>query len=77
MVEKEIGYDMCCLRTGGGGEFISSEFNAYCSSNEIKRQLTAPFSPQQNGVAERKNQTLMNMVRCMLSDKEVPKEFWS
>lgn len=76
MVEKEKQSDICCLRTDRGGEFTSSEFNTYCSLKGIRRQLTAAFSPQQNGVAERKNRTLMNMVRCMLADKEVPKEFW-
>jgi hypothetical protein len=45
--------------------------------NGIKRQLTAAFTPQQNGVAERKNQTIMNMVRCMLSEKHVPKFLWA
>lgn len=75
-IEKEKQSDICCLRTNRGGEFTSLEFNTYCSLYEIRRQLTAAFSPHQNGVAERKNRTLMNMVRCMLADKEVPKEFW-
>jgi len=38
--------------------------------------LTAPYTPQQNGVAERKNRTIMNMVRSMLSEKRIPKSFW-
>lgn len=60
-----------------GGEFTSLEFNQFCSTNGITRQLTASYTPQQNGVAERKNRTVMNMVRNMLSGKEIPKEFWS
>jgi hypothetical protein len=48
----------------------------YCENNGIKRQLTAAYTPQQNGIAERKNRTIMNMVRSMLSCREVPKEFW-
>lgn len=67
---------MCCLRTDRGGEFTSNEFNDFCSSNGIKRQLTAAYTPQQNGVAERKNRTIMNLVRSMLSEKKIPKEFW-
>ncbi|WJZ92508.1 hypothetical protein VitviT2T_011498 [Vitis vinifera] len=59
-----------------GGEFTSLEFNAFCKTNGISRQLTATYTPQQNGVAERKNRTIMNMVRSMLSEKQVPKNFW-
>ncbi|XP_042450656.1 uncharacterized protein LOC122035309 [Zingiber officinale] len=46
------------------------------ASNGKKRQLTAAYTPQQNGVAECKNRTIMNMVRSMLSEKQVPKTFW-
>ncbi|RVW38412.1 Retrovirus-related Pol polyprotein from transposon TNT 1-94 [Vitis vinifera] len=59
-----------------GGEFTSLEFNAFCKTNGISRQLTAAYTPQQNGVAERKNRTIMNMVRSMLSEKQVSKNFW-
>jgi transposase InsO family protein len=58
------------------GEFTSCEFNEYCKNNGIKRQLTTAYTPQQNGVAERKNRTIMNMVRCLLSEKDIPKTFW-
>ena len=76
LVEKESANVICCLRTDRGGEFTSFDFNEYCSSNGIVRQLTAAYTPQQNGAAERKNRTIMNMVRCMLTKKLVPKEFW-
>ena len=76
LVEKETGAFICCLRTDRGGEFTSLEFNAFCKTNGISRQLTAAYTPQQNGVAERKNRTIMNMVRSMLSEKQVPKNFW-
>ena len=54
-VEKESGNFICCLRTDRGGEFTSLEFNQFCSANGIARQLTAAYTPQQNGVVERKN----------------------
>lgn len=76
-VEKESGERISCLRTDRGGEFTSSEFNDFCSTHGIKRQLTTAYTPQQNGVAERKNRTIMNMVRSMLSGKELPKQFWA
>ena len=59
-----------------GGQFTSHEFNNFCKTNGISRQLTAAYIPQQNGVAKRKNRTIMNMVRSILSDKQVPKNLW-
>ncbi|KAL0416653.1 UNVERIFIED_CONTAM: Retrovirus-related Pol polyprotein from transposon TNT 1-94 [Sesamum latifolium] len=76
IVEKETGLSIKCLRTNRGGEFNSNESNEFCLENGIKRQLTTAYMPQQNGVAERKNRTTMNMVRSMLSDKSIPKTFW-
>ncbi|KAK9928322.1 hypothetical protein M0R45_025465 [Rubus argutus] len=76
LVEKEIGLSIKCLRTDRGGEFNSAEFNEFCMQHGVKRQLTTAYTPQQNGVAERKNRTVMNMVRAMLSEKKVPKSFW-
>jgi hypothetical protein len=75
-VEKEIGDVICCLRTDRGGEFTSPKFNNFCSIHRVNRQLTTTYTPQQNRVVERKNRTIMNMVRSKLSGKEVPKEFW-
>jgi hypothetical protein len=76
LAEKEVGSLMGCLRTDRGGEFTSKDFNEYCLLNGIKRQLTAAYTPQQNGVAERKNRRIMNLVRSMLSEKYIPREFW-
>ena len=56
---------------------MSNEFGEFCKTHGMTRQLTAAFTPQQNGVAERKNRTIMNVVRSMLSKSQVPKEFWS
>ncbi|TXG65249.1 hypothetical protein EZV62_006524 [Acer yangbiense] len=75
-VEKEMDACIKCLRTDRGGEFTSQDFNEFCKENGIKRQLTAAYTPQQNGVAERKNRTIMNLVRSMLSEKKIPKTFW-
>lgn len=75
MVEKETWLFVKCLLTDKGGEFISNKFNDFCKHNGIKRQLTTIYTPQQNGVAKRKNRTVMNMVRSMLFDKNIPKNF--
>ena len=75
-VERELGQALVCLRTDRGGEFNSKEFEEYCKANGIKRQLTAAYTPQQNGTAERKNRSVMNMTRCMLLERSVPRSFW-
>jgi transposase InsO family protein len=75
-VEKETGISIKGLRTDRGGEFTSKEFAEFCELHGIKRQLTAAYTPQQNGVAERKNRTIMNMVRSLLNSRKVPKNFW-
>lgn len=74
-VEKEVNLFIRGLCTDRGGEFTSREFTDFCCENGIRRQLTAA-TPQQNGVAERKNITIMNMVRNMLSENKMPKIFW-
>ena len=76
MVEKEAGSQIKVLRTDRGGEYNSQEFANFCESDGIKRQLTAAYTPQQNGVCERKNRTIMNMVRSLLTRSSVPKAFW-
>jgi transposase InsO family protein len=64
------------LRTDRGGEFTSKEFSDYCTGDGIKWQLTAPYSPQQNGVVERRNGTVMATTRSLLKAKNLPSWFW-
>jgi hypothetical protein len=64
------------LRSNNGGEYTSKEFLNYCKEVGIKRELTTPYSPQQNGVAERKNQTIMEAVKTMIHDQDLPMCLW-
>jgi transposase InsO family protein len=59
-----------------GGEFNSGEFVEFCDANGINHQTTAPYTPQQNGVVERRNQTVVKMARCLLKAMELPGTFW-
>ncbi|WP_203255436.1 DDE-type integrase/transposase/recombinase, partial [Klebsiella pneumoniae] len=68
-VELELGFKVKGLWTDRGGEFTSKEFQSYCNLEGIKRYLVAPYSPQQNGVVERRNQTVIGMTRSMLKSK--------
>jgi len=76
-IEKELRTTLKMLRTDRGGEFTSNEFTQYCKENDIARQLTAPYSPQQNGVVERRNRTIMSTTRCMMKAINMPQNFWA
>ena len=76
-VEKSLGQSVKVLHTDNGGEFTSDEFEKYLKKEGIKHELTIPKCPEQNGVAERFNRTLVEMVRSMLADSELPKSFWA
>lgn len=64
------------IRTDRGGEYMSVEFIKFLDQEGIRYQRTAPYSPQQNGVAERKNRTLIEMARCMILEAELENKFW-
>lgn len=64
------------LRTDRGGEFCSNEFKSYCEEHGIQRHYTAPYSPQQNGVVERRNRTVVEMTRSFLKSMKVPTTLW-
>lgn len=76
LVEQETGGTIKTFRTDRGGEFTSQEFKAFCDSHGIKRHLTAPYSPQQNGVVERRNRTLLEMTRSIMKHMNVPNYLW-
>jgi hypothetical protein len=74
--EVESGRKLKVLRANNGGEFTVAEFAAYCASEGIKRHFSAPHSPQQNGVVERRNQTVVAMARALLKQRQMPAKFW-
>jgi transposase InsO family protein len=65
LVENEIGKNLKCLRSDNGGEYCSKDFDDYCSFHEIHREKTVPRTPQENGVSERMNRTIMEHARSM------------
>lgn len=64
------------FRTDRGGEFTSKEFVSYCEEAGIERHYTAPYTPQQNGVVERRNRTIVEMARSCLKEMNMPCELW-
>ncbi|KAJ4705817.1 Retrovirus-related Pol polyprotein from transposon TNT 1-94 [Melia azedarach] len=77
LVENQIGKKIKRLRTDNGLEFCWSEFDEFCKNEGIARHHTVRDTPQQNGVAERMNQTLLERARCMLSNAELTRRFWA
>ncbi|KAL8091512.1 hypothetical protein AgCh_033945 [Apium graveolens] len=76
ITEKRLNKSIKSLRSDRGGEYLLGEFREYLSENGIESQLTAPGTPQQNGVVERRNRTLLESVRSMMSYSDLPKSFW-
>jgi transposase InsO family protein len=64
------------LRSDNRGEYTSKEFMNFYKDVGIKRELTTPYNPQQNGVAERKNITIMESVKSMIHDQDLPMCLW-
>ncbi|CAI5943979.1 unnamed protein product [Closterium sp. NIES-65] len=67
---------LAALRTDNGGEYTSNAFTDYLSSHGINHQTSLPHTPQQNGVAERVNRTLMDRVRAMTTGASLSSKFW-
>ncbi|GJZ22358.1 retrotransposon protein, putative, ty1-copia subclass [Tanacetum coccineum] len=75
-VENQLGKTIKALRSDRGGEYISQEFKDYLKACGIVQQLTPPYTPQHNGVSERRNRTLLDMVRSMMNLTTLPLSFW-
>ena len=77
MAEKSSERSLKTLRSDNGGEYISTEFEDYLKDKGIIHQTTVRKTPEQNGVAERMNRTLVEAIRSMLSESGLPKTFWA
>ena len=64
------------LRTDNGGEFTATEFTAYCADEGIQRHFSASYTPQQNGVVEHRNQTMVATARALLKQRGMPAIYW-
>ncbi|CAI7877326.1 unnamed protein product, partial [Closterium sp. NIES-53] len=74
--QRESEHKVKVIRTDNGGEFIGADFEAVLKKKGIQHQLTVPYNPQQNGVAERFNRTLQEGARSLLGRAELPDPFW-
>ncbi|GJY96432.1 retrovirus-related pol polyprotein from transposon TNT 1-94 [Tanacetum coccineum] len=76
-VELDTRKKIKCLRTDNGGEYTGDEFDTFYMQEGIKRQFTTAYTPQQNGVAEQMNRTLLERARVMLATASLGKSFWA
>ncbi|WVZ51168.1 hypothetical protein U9M48_002334 [Paspalum notatum var. saurae] len=76
-LRNESGHAMRALRSDNGSEFKNDHFKAFCHSQGFEHQFSSPYVPQQNGVVEHKNRTLVEMARMMLDEHRTPRKFWA
>ncbi|GJR61144.1 pol polyprotein [Tanacetum coccineum] len=74
-VENQLGKKIKVVRSDRGGEYVAP-FAELCAKHGIRHEFTAPYSPQQNGIAERKNRTLKEMVTAMLISSGMSQDMW-
>jgi hypothetical protein len=75
--EKQTGRALRMLVSDGGGEFLNDDFKTFCASEGIIHHVSPAYSPQNNGMAERANQTILVKARCLLVQSKLPKTFWA
>ena len=73
-LQNEKGVQIVKIRSDHGKEFKNEKFESFCEKNGIKKEFSAPKTPQQNVVVERKNQVIQEMARVMLLNKQIPQK---
>ncbi len=76
-VETEFGNPVDTLRSDNGGEYVGNDFKRWMLDQGIRHETSAPYTPQQNGVAERVNRTILESARSMLHSSSLPLELWA
>jgi transposase InsO family protein len=76
VAELEVGQPLRVLRTDNDGEFTAKEFATYCSDEGVQRHVSTPYTPQQNEVVERRNQTVLGTTCALLKERGMPTRFW-
>ena len=74
--ERECGHYINVLRSDRGGEYTSNSFVIFCRKHGMKKEVTASYIAQQNGVSKRKNRTIVEMAQSMMKEKGLPTKFW-
>ena len=70
-VEKQSSLSIWKIHIDNGGEYVNQSFKDFCSKHGLQHQLSVPYTPQQNGVAERKNITHQEMANCIIQSRSM------
>lgn len=76
-IQLKVNYKIVSIRSDHGIEFENSQIESFCAENRINHNCSAPRTPQQNGVVERKNKTLIDITRTVLIDSGLAMNFWA
>lgn len=76
-MEKQTGKPIKSIRTDNGREYVNRELKNFLHKAGIRHQQTVPYSPEQNGLAERMNRTIVERAKSMMFDAELPKKYWA
>ncbi|GJR89794.1 retrovirus-related pol polyprotein from transposon TNT 1-94 [Tanacetum coccineum] len=77
MIQRNLQAQIITVRTDRGTEFLNKTLHAYFKEEGIEHQTSTPRTPEQNGVVERRNRTLVEVARTMLSASKLPLSFWA
>lgn len=77
LVENKSEKKIKVLQTYWGGEYTSKMFEELCVGHCIDHKVISPYMPQHNEITDKRNITILDMVRCMLKQKNLPKSLWS
>jgi transposase InsO family protein len=77
LVERQTEKPMKMIRTDGGGEYVNDDMKEYLTKHGIRHEITVPYNPEQNGVAERYNRMMIERVRAMMHSGGIPKDLWA
>jgi len=77
VIQNEKGCRISTIKSDHGGEFRNERFDKFCEKQGIKHNFSAPRTPQQNGVVERKNRSLEELGRMLLNATGLPKYLWA
>ena len=76
MTENQLDNNVKALRTDQEREYLLEQFKELCNEKWIKKHMTIPGTPQQNSVAERRNRTLLEIVKSMMAQVNLPISYW-
>ena len=77
LMKTATGRTLQTLPTDNGGEYMSRDFSDFCLSQGITRELPPPYNPERNGIAERRNRSLLDITQCLLINRALPGHLWA